>query len=155
MAQLFREMGLGSLPKLFWQLAGAPHLLEAQRILLEESLGPRDGADLNFRRFTAVGLATCREIGATDLGEQIAACVQSRDTTPGDQDTLILRFARDVTLHSNGITHERVDELRDSGLDDRQILDLVCTIAFWNACGRAEILLTYLPQALAQPVAGR
>jgi alkylhydroperoxidase family enzyme len=157
--QLFGEIGFEPLPEIFHALADAPRILETQREEIEALFRrgqPAGRIELDPYRFMTTGLVTLAQIGAPGLREAVAhwvrrhgealpddllAKAQQAPARGADQVMLILRFARDVTRWSYRITPERIEELRRAGLRDEDILDLVCTVALWNALGRLEILL--------------
>jgi alkylhydroperoxidase family enzyme len=163
LSQLFTDLGLESLPDSFYRLEAVPYLLETLRDLLEALLR-RDGTEAGIQfdkdRFMVVGLIVLQEIRAQPNGEPVAGRFPYSDwawpdrilkmagetiPNPESQESVIGRFARDVTRWSYRITPERIDELRSHGLRDEDILDLVTGIALWNSIGRLEILLVGLP----------
>jgi alkylhydroperoxidase family enzyme len=165
LAKIFAEVGLESLPEVFHQLTHAPHLLESLRELLDALLR-RGGAEakivLDLPRFMTAGLVVLDEIRASGFREQVARWLKRRsmdlperilERAQGglsgrtDLESVIPRFARDVTRWSYRITPGRIGELRTCGLQDEDILDLVNSIALWNAYGRLEILVAGLPDS--------
>jgi alkylhydroperoxidase family enzyme len=148
---LFAAAGLGSLPDFLLRLGAAPHLLESQRELLEALLlrdNPAGPLQMDPERFRSVGLVVLQEIGAQRLRDQVAEAMRQDGREPPEG--VILGFARDVTRWSYRITAERLEELRGCGLEDADLLDLVCAIALWNAFGRLEILLAGVPDGLSE-----
>jgi alkylhydroperoxidase family enzyme len=163
LGQLFAGVGLDSLPECFHHLKTVPYLLETLRDLLEALLRPdgeEAGIQLDRDQFMTSGLVVLHEVGAWQFREQVAGWFRRRDlawpdrilemaegtaSNPGSQESVIPRFARDVTRWSYRVTPERIDELRSHNLGDEDILDLVSGIALWNAFGRLEILLAGLP----------
>jgi alkylhydroperoxidase family enzyme len=155
---LFRGAGLGELPAFFGRLAGAPHLLEVQRALLEEGAKTSCSDPLTVM---STGLVVVSEVQARTLVKRLTGQLSQRSpNTPGSllkaargglhdgmnrDQVLTLRFAYDVTRCSDRISRERVDELRAAGFNDLKILDLVILIAQWNASARLELLLDPLP----------
>jgi alkylhydroperoxidase family enzyme len=157
--QLFHGVGLGPLPDRFHRLVVAPHLLESQRELLEALLkrgNPKGPILLNPSLFLRVGEIVLRETGPQHLVEQIVNALHAHEnrsldhfgdsTAIGDGQcvrwAIVEEFVRDVTRWSYRITNERVGELRANGMEDADILDLVCATALWNASARMEILLS-------------
>jgi alkylhydroperoxidase family enzyme len=157
LAQLFDEFRLGALPEFFIRLRQAPHLLESQRVLLDALLarGVSERPDRYLASFLIPGLVAVDEIGAPVLRKRLLRSIHELGDTPeftlewvrgpapilARKEAVIALFARDVTSRSHCITRKRVDELRACGLGDADVLDLVCSIAMWNACARLEILL--------------
>jgi alkylhydroperoxidase family enzyme len=155
---LMSQAGLGPLPDFFRRLGGAPHLLEVQRVLLDENVRrfPMDGPD-----FLRTALVVLNEVPAQALRGRVTGRLRDQGgpspadvlaaarggTTAGlsPPDVAVLRFAHDVTGRSDQITRGRVDELRALGLGDADVLDLVVLVAQWNAVGRLELLLDNLP----------
>jgi alkylhydroperoxidase family enzyme len=162
---LFRQAGLGPLPPFFGWLAGAPHLLEVQRVLLDENVKGFDPARPDLLHTALVVLDEVaapvlrarvadrlRALGAPAPDVVIAAARGADAGGLAPRDVVLLRFARDVTCCSDRIGQERVDELRACGLDDAEVLDLVALVAHWNAVGRLELLLDNLPGPAAPAV---
>jgi alkylhydroperoxidase family enzyme len=64
---------------------------------------------------------------------------ESKDTRVKFSDQVtqkILSLAQDISLHSNQITQARIDELRDCGMKDPEILEAICVAGFFNGESR-------------------
>jgi alkylhydroperoxidase family enzyme len=160
---LFRCTNLGPLPSFFRQLNEAAHLLEVQRVLLEEGMKL---CRENFRIFVCTGAVVLDRVLNPEQDYDLRKCVTywlqhaqapaperilkiAQGAAPRGfthQEAVIFRFAHDVTCCSDRITQARVDELRTGGFGDAEILDLVIYIAIWNALARLELLLTGLEE---------
>lgn len=147
---LFADLRLGELPAWIERLASAPPLLATLRELLE-ALARRDNATgavgLDANLFSAIGRTVLQSIPNAETLSRLADNVQLSplNEVNDERTSLITKFARDVHLQSYRLTRERVDELRATGLEDADVLDIVVTAALWSAAARLEVLTAGLP----------
>jgi uncharacterized peroxidase-related enzyme len=74
-----------------------------------------------------------------DVIQQIFAAPETAGTT--ERERAIVRYAIDLTLQPQSVTHESLDALRRAGLDDAQILDLSHAIAIFAWANRLMLTL--------------
>lgn len=147
---LFIDLRMGALPAWMERLTFAPPLLAALRELLE-ALVRRNTATgalgLDANLFAAIGRTVLQSIPNAETLTRIADNWQTPPLTEADAErtALITRFANDVASRSYRLTQDRIDELRATGLDDAEILDVVVTTALWSAAARLEVLTGCLP----------
>jgi alkylhydroperoxidase family enzyme len=154
LAGAVQSAGMGSLPSYFYQLYPRPHVLAGHAAILTSLL-----RDSGFPLATTMRiryLVSCLN-GDSESARQSASLLQKPMTSMEDLNQIIgsqgitattpmkerrvLLFARDVTLHANRITDEQVSLLREVGLSDLQILNLVLIIASYNSANRMNLAL--------------
>ncbi len=87
-----------------------------------------------FYCLTAHGAAVRQLSGKPELGEQLVMNWRIAEVT--DRQRAMLAMAEKVTLASAQITEEDREGLRDHGLTDRDIWDLINVAAFFNMSNR-------------------
>ena len=152
-----RSAGMGQLPCYLYQLRLRPHVLAGHAAILASLLRDSGFSAVTILRIRYI--ASClngdsesmqesarllRESGASV--EELEQIINGRDPAADTHidESRVLLFARDVTLHAHKTTDEQVSLLRDGGLSDLQILNLVLIIASHNSANRMNL-------ALAQP----
>lgn len=144
------QLGFPSLPPGFEQMESSPELLDGQLRLMEKAVAvvPRD-------RWMRIGLVVSRLTGCSYFSENCAAWLAQGGIEPDavvaasegvatslpEAENCCLRFVRDLTLHSQTIGEERIQELRMVGLSDGSILDLAFVGGLFN--GVARLVATF------------
>lgn len=149
-----RAAGMGRLPSYLYQLRPRPHILAGHAAIMASLLCDPGFSPVTIMRIQYVtsslngdseslqeSARLLRESGASveDL-EQIVNGRDFRAEMPVEESRILL-FARDVTLHAHKTTDEQVGLLRDAGISDLQILNLVLIIASHNSANRMNVVL--------------
>ncbi|GGX58552.1 alkyl hydroperoxide reductase AhpD [Tateyamaria omphalii] len=92
---------------------------------------------------TAHGAAVRQLSGNPELGEQLVMNWRVADVTPRQRAMLI--FAEKVTLASAQVEEDDRQALRDHGLTDRDIWDLINVAAFFNMSNRVASATAMMP----------
>lgn len=90
------------------------------------------------------GAAVTRLSGSSDLASWVSFTYQQAEVD--ERATAMLRFADKLTRDSGAMDRSDVDALRDVGLDDESILDLVQLIAYFNYTNRVATALGVDPE---------
>jgi len=144
-----RRAGMGRLPSYFQRLRLRPHILEGQAAICSSLL-----RDTGFPRATVLRISyVISSLNRDDESAQESAylltgmritlqpldAIVAGQPTNGGLPALLhdaLWFVRDVTLHAEQTTDAQVHGLRDHGLTDVQVLNLVLLAASCNARNR-------------------
>jgi len=152
--RLFTEkLGFAYPLPLFERLAVRPYLLEAHARMAEVFFTQ---GELPVSTIAQVGVLVAGLTGDADVFQASIEWLKRNhaDVEPvlhlidgkkehglDARQATVLQFARDMTLHAYKVTDEQVEELRNQGLRDEQILDLAGVTALCNAQSRLHLLL--------------
>ncbi|HUG70811.1 MAG TPA: hypothetical protein VMM76_23890 [Pirellulaceae bacterium] len=139
--RLFGDYRLGSLPRFFWDLTDAPHLLETQWLLLSASL-------LHLQQERAIGGAVASaihemlgQVGANELRERAERWCESMPYADGlARPSAVRNFARKVGESAFATELDDIERLRSHDIPDTIILDIVFAVGVWAALARLERL---------------
>ena len=80
---------------------------------------------------------------ASDTDKQTVASIglDFQTSELGEQDKVMLAFAEKLTFDHTHITKEDLQELRDVGFSDENILEIIASVAFRNFSNRLNVAL--------------
>lgn len=152
LSEEIRKARIGRLPSYFEKLRLRPHILAGQAeictsLLKEPGFPPETVRKIGYLVSTLNQDLECASAFAAQLAtdgiarnpiDRIAAG-KSTPTSLGDE---ILGMARDITLHADRITDAQVESLKQKGLGEREVLNLVLLSASYNAGNRLNHALS-------------
>jgi uncharacterized peroxidase-related enzyme len=150
-----QQRSWGYVPNYAKLFSHRPQVLRAWAELIATIRSPVDTRTFELVTFAAayaLGSSSCSLAHGKKLSERFLtphevaaiACEQEESTTLSAAEVAMIRYARKVVRDSSQVTQADIDAMRESGLDDAQILDVACI-----AAGRA--FFANLVEALGAP----
>jgi alkylhydroperoxidase family enzyme len=150
MERLFvKRLGFAKRPAYFDRLLVRPYLLEALAAMLDVFFTRNQLPDATVMHVAAV---VADVTGDAALGDGAARWRRAHPNA-APPPAAVLEFATDVSRYAYKVTDEHVERLRETGLDDSEVLDLTAIVAALNGSARLAALLS-APAAASRAARG-